>query len=65
MKVAVYRNVVPCSQSDTDRDVSKKLTTTIIKATALMTEAVNSSETSVHIYHTTRCNIPEDSRIQI
>jgi hypothetical protein len=29
-----------------------------------MTEAVSSSETSISIHHTTRCNIPEDSHTQ-
>jgi hypothetical protein len=26
-------------------------------------EAVRSSETSINVYNTTRCNIPEDSRV--
>jgi hypothetical protein len=30
----------------------------------IMMEAVSTSETSVNIYHTTRCNIPEDSHLK-
>jgi hypothetical protein len=30
---------------------------------SLMMEVVSSSETSVNIYQTTRCNIPEDSHL--
>jgi hypothetical protein len=31
---------------------------------ALMMEAASTSEMSVNFYHTTWCNIPEDSRLQ-
>jgi hypothetical protein len=31
----------------------------------LMIETVSSSETSVNIYKTKRCNIPEDSHLQL
>jgi hypothetical protein len=31
----------------------------------LMMEAASTSETSVNVYQTTRCNIPEDSRLHI
>jgi hypothetical protein len=30
---------------------------------ALMMEAASTNETSVNIYQTTRCHIPEDSRL--
>jgi hypothetical protein len=30
-----------------------------------VTKAVSSSETSVNIYQTTRCNIPEDSHVHV
>jgi hypothetical protein len=32
--------------------------------TVMLTEAVSTSETSVSIYETTRCNIPEDTAIE-
>jgi hypothetical protein len=31
---------------------------------ALMMEAINSSDTSVNVYQTAGCNIPEDSHLQ-
>jgi hypothetical protein len=40
-------------------DVSQELTLSIF--IHLMMKAVSSSETSVNIYQTARCNIPEDS----
>jgi hypothetical protein len=40
-------------------DVSKELTAT------LMMEAISSTETSVNIYQTTQCKIPEDSHLHI
>jgi hypothetical protein len=43
-------------------DVSKMLVAFIIKI-ALMTEAANTSETSVNFYQTTRRNNPEDNRL--
>jgi hypothetical protein len=47
-------------------DVSEVLTASIIsKLVALMMEAVSTSETSVSIYQTARCNIPEDSHLKI
>jgi hypothetical protein len=47
MNMAVFWDVVPCSLIDID----------------LMIEAVSFSETSVFIYQTTRCNIPQDSHL--
>jgi hypothetical protein len=44
-------------------DVSEVLTAYIIRAIALMTEAVCTSETSLNFYQTTRHNIPEDSHL--
>jgi hypothetical protein len=44
-------------------DVSEVLTASIIKAIALMMEAVSTSETSVSFYQNTRRIIPEDSHI--
>jgi hypothetical protein len=35
----------------------------VVWAIALMTEPVSTSETSVNIYQTTWCNIPENSHI--
>jgi hypothetical protein len=37
---------------------------TVFWNVALMMEAVSSSETSVNVYHTARCNILEDSHVQ-
>jgi hypothetical protein len=53
-------------------DISEYLTVAIIKAMnklnvesiTLMMETVRSSETSVSIYQTARCYIPEDSHLQ-
>jgi hypothetical protein len=59
MKMAAFWDVKPCSLVDIT-DISEVLT-----AITLMMEAVSSSETSVSIYHTTQCNIPEDSHIKI
>jgi hypothetical protein len=39
-------------------DVSEELTASIIRV-----EAVSSSETSINMYQTTRCNVPEDSHL--
>jgi hypothetical protein len=42
---------------------SEVLTASIIRAIALMMEAVRTSETSVSFYQTARRNIPEDSHL--
>jgi hypothetical protein len=48
------------------KDISEVLAASIIKAMiSLMTEAANTSETSVNFYQTTRCNNPEDSHLHI
>jgi hypothetical protein len=44
-------------------DVLDVLTSSIIRAIALMMEAVHTSETSVSFYKTTRRNIPEDGHL--
>jgi hypothetical protein len=52
-------------ETDPDRDVSKVLTASIIRAgDALMMEAVSTFETPVNFYQTTRYNIPEDCQLQ-
>jgi hypothetical protein len=58
MKMVVFWNVVWCSFVILT-DISEELTASIFRV-----EAVSSSETSVNIYQTTRCNIPEDSHLQ-
>jgi hypothetical protein len=45
-------------------DVSEVLTAFVIKAIALMKEAVSTSETSVNFYKTTLRNIPEDGHLR-
>jgi hypothetical protein len=52
MKIAVFWDVEPWYLVDTDRQI------------ALIVEEVSSSETSVNIYQTTRCNILEDSQLE-
>jgi hypothetical protein len=37
----------------------------VVRVFTLMMEAVSSSETSLYIYHTTRCYIPEDSHVRL
>jgi hypothetical protein len=44
-------------------DVSEVLAASIIRAKTLMMETARTSETSVNVYQTTRCNIPEDSHL--
>jgi hypothetical protein len=56
--MAVFWDVTPCSLVEMT-DVSEVLTFSII--IALLMEAVSTSETSVTFYHSTRCNISEDS----
>jgi hypothetical protein len=57
--MTVFWDVAPCSLVETD-DVSEVITASII---ALMMEAVNTSETSVNFYHTSRINGPEDGHL--
>jgi hypothetical protein len=45
-------------------DILEVLTAFIIRA-LLMVETARTSEMSVNFYQTTRCNIPEDSRLHI
>jgi hypothetical protein len=54
MKMTVFWDIAPCSLLETDRNFS---------AIALMVETINTSETSVNFYETTRRNIPEDSHL--
>lgn len=55
----MLRLVVWCELTD----VSEVLAASIYRATALMTEVVTSSETSINFYQTTWRNMPEDSHI--
>jgi hypothetical protein len=67
MKMTIFWDVEPCRLVDFT-DVSEVLTTSIIRATiirSLMMEVVRTSETSVNFYQTTRCNITEDSYLQL
>jgi hypothetical protein len=59
MIMAVFWDVAPCSLVDTDRSLRE---TYCLHRKGAATES--SSETSVNIYQTTRCNIPEDSHLQ-
>jgi hypothetical protein len=53
MKMAVFWDVALCSLVDTDQ---------CFRGITMM-EAITSYETSVNIYQTTQCNIPEDSHL--
>jgi hypothetical protein len=59
-EITVFWDVAPCSL-----DVSEVLPACIIRAIALMIEAVSTYETSVNFFQTTRRNIPEDSHLHI
>jgi hypothetical protein len=52
LKMAVFRDVAPCSLVEIDR-----------RGIALMMEAITTSETSVSFYQTTQWNIAEDSHL--
>jgi hypothetical protein len=54
--VAVFWDLEPCNLVEIDK---------LFGAIALMLEAVNISETSVNLYATSRCNIPEDIHLHI
>jgi hypothetical protein len=56
--VAVSWVVVPCNLAKFT-DVSEVLAASIIN------EAVSTSETSINVNQATRCNTPEDSRLQV
>jgi hypothetical protein len=58
IKMAVFWGFEPCSLVYIDRRFRGAYC-----LVALMMEAVNTSETSVSIYQTTRRNIPEDSHL--
>jgi hypothetical protein len=60
MKMIVFCDVAPCSLVEMT-DVLKVRTASIIRAIALMMEAVRTSETSVNFYQTARRNIPQGS----
>jgi hypothetical protein len=55
--MAVVWDVAPCSLLEIDRRFRGD-----VVIIALIMEVVNTSETSVNIYQTTRRNIPEDSQ---
>jgi hypothetical protein len=44
--------------------ISEVVTASVVRASALMMEAVRTSETSVYFYETTRRNIPEGCDLQ-
>jgi hypothetical protein len=58
MKMTVFWDVGLCSL-EILTDISEELTASII---TLMMEAASSSEKSVRIYQTARCNISEDNQ---
>jgi hypothetical protein len=60
-KMAVFRDVEPCSLIDTDR--CSRIAYCLDHHT-LMMEAISSSEMSVRIYQATQCNISEDDHVQ-
>jgi hypothetical protein len=60
LKYRVFWDVASCSHIEVDR-LSEERTAAIISA--LMMAAVCSCETSVHFNATTRCYIPEDSKL--
>jgi hypothetical protein len=57
--MAVSWVVAPCT------DVSGVLAVSINRTIALLMEAIDTSETSVNFYQTTRPNNPEDSHLHI
>jgi hypothetical protein len=58
--MAVFWDAAPCGLVDIDRCFRESASIIV-----LMMEVSNSSETSVHFYQTTWCNIPEDSHLQM
>jgi hypothetical protein len=54
MKKAIFWDVAPCSLVDTDRHFI-----------TLKMEAVSSSETSINIYQTAQCYIPQDGHLEV
>jgi hypothetical protein len=63
MKFRVFWDVAPCSHVKLT-DVSEVLTASIIRAVALLMEAVRASEPSVTNNVNTQRYIPEDSKLQ-
>jgi hypothetical protein len=63
MKFRVFWDVAQCSHVEVDRRFRGAYS--IIKAIALMTEAVRASEMSVNFNVTTRRYIPEDSKLHV
>jgi hypothetical protein len=57
METIIFWDVAVCRLVKTD--ILEVLTDSIIRVK--MMEVVNISETSVNLYQTTQCNIPEDS----
>jgi hypothetical protein len=63
IKTTVFLDVAPCTLVEVCR-VSGVRTASIFRPiTAPMMQVANTSETSVNIYQTARCNIAEDSRL--
>jgi hypothetical protein len=62
MKMATVIGVAPCSLVDTDRSFRGAY---CLHYLTLMMEVVNSSETSLCTYQTTKFNIPEHSLFQV
>jgi hypothetical protein len=62
MKMTVFWDVASCSLIEIDQHL-RCAYCLHHKIIALMMETVNTSETSVNFYETTRCNIAEDSHL--
>jgi hypothetical protein len=60
MKIIVFWDVAPCSLLETDRRFRGSC---CLDHQGAMMEAVNTYETSVSFYQTSRRNIPEDSNL--
>jgi hypothetical protein len=63
MKMAVFWVLAPCSLAEIYRRFRGAWLPASSGLIALMIEAVNTSETSVNFYQTTRRNNPEDSHL--
>jgi hypothetical protein len=60
MKMDVFWVVAPCSMVE----VNRRFRGTAASIIRTLTTEASTSETSVHFYHSTRRNNPEDSHIQ-
>jgi hypothetical protein len=65
IKMTVFWYVVPCSLVEVYRRLRCAYCLHRQGKIALMMDVASTSEISVNFYQTTRCNIPEDSHLQL